>query len=112
MNILMLNTYDKGGGAEQVARDLFHAYRSAGHDARMSVRYKRSDDPNIFTLNPYQGTYLWSGICERLEHIVSKQPSIYGKFRWIDWLRRTAFPKRWLDHLSGTADFNYPFSWN
>ena len=29
----MLNTYDKGGGAEQVACDLFHAYRGAGHDA-------------------------------------------------------------------------------
>ena len=111
MNILILNTYDKGGGAEQAARDLFRSYRSAGHDARILVRYERTNDPNIFTLDPYQGTYFWSGWCATLEKIVGKQPSFYGKFHWIDWLRRAAFPKRWLDHLSGTEDFNYPFSW-
>ena len=112
MNILMLNTYDKGGGAEQVARDLFHAYRDAGHDARMLVRYKWTTDPNISTLNPYQGTYFGLGMCAKLENIINKQPSFYGKFHWIDWLRRFAFPKRWLDYLSGVDDFNYPFSWN
>ena len=112
MNILMLNTYDRGGGAEQVACDLFHAYRGAGHDARMLVRYQWTTDHNISTLNPYQGTYFWSGMCAKLENIISKQSSFYGKFHWLDWLRRTAFPKRWLDHLSGAADFNYPSSWN
>ena len=85
---------------------------NSGHDARMFVRYKRTNDPNIFTLNPYQGTYFWSGLCAKLEKIISKQTSLYGKFRWIDWLRRTAFPKRWLDHLSGVEDFNYPSSSN
>jgi glycosyltransferase involved in cell wall biosynthesis len=112
LNILILNTYDKGGGAEQVARDLFFAYRSAGHDARMLVRYKRTTNHNISMLNPYQGTYFWPGLCAKIENIISKKTSFRGKFHWIDWLRRTAFPKRWLDYLSGVEDFNYPFSLN
>ncbi len=110
MNILLLNTYDKGGGAEKVASDLLRAYRAAGHDARMFVRYKRGADDNVFPLDAYQNTNFWSRPLAGMDKQISARDSFRGKFRLIDWLRRSAFPQRWRDRLRGIEDFNYPAS--
>ncbi|MEW5939452.1 MAG: glycosyltransferase [Chloroflexota bacterium] len=110
MNILLLNTYDAGGGAENAARDLLRAYRDLGHDARLLVRHERGNDAYVQRLDPYAGTFFWGQWCAALEDWLDKRPAFPGKFRLMDWLRRTAHPQRWLDHLSGADDFTYPAS--
>ncbi|MEP7343521.1 MAG: glycosyltransferase [Acidobacteriota bacterium] len=47
MKILHYSTDDITGGAAKAAHRLHRALREAGHDSRMVVRYKKSDDPHV-----------------------------------------------------------------
>ena len=52
MQILQVSPDDGRGGAERIALDLHHAYRAAGHDARLVVGRRYNDDPTILSLDP------------------------------------------------------------
>lgn len=53
MKVLHLATSDGGeGGAAKAARAVHAALRAAGHESRMLVRQKRSDDPDVRELAP------------------------------------------------------------
>lgn len=112
MKILLLSTYDKGGGAEKVAYDLMSTYRSRGHEVRMLVRYRRTLDPDVQEVDPYKETSSWSGLCVSAERSLRSLPQFRGQYRLVDWLRRSAWPRRWLDQASGIEDFNYPYSYH
>ncbi len=55
MRVLIISTYDTGGGAAIAATRLMHALRSAGHDVSMAVRTQRSNDPSIFLAGNRKG---------------------------------------------------------
>jgi glycosyltransferase involved in cell wall biosynthesis len=111
MRILLLCTYDLGGGAEKVALDLLRVYRARGHDARLAVRYKRTDTAEVFEIDPYQRAAPWAKLCRLTERWVRQRSRFRGQYHVVDWLRRMALPRRWLDHWRGVEDFNYPYSW-
>jgi glycosyltransferase involved in cell wall biosynthesis len=111
VRVLLLSTYDRAGGAEKVAFDLCRSYRQQGHDARLFVRYKRTQEPFVREVDPYAQTMPWAPICRRLEAGVRVRPSFRGQYRLVDTLRRLALPRRWLDRWRGVEDFNYPYSW-
>lgn len=50
MNILQINTADRGGGAEGSAWNLFAAYQRRGHQSFMAVGQKFSDHPNVLEI--------------------------------------------------------------
>jgi len=110
MRILELSTYDRAGGAEKVAFDLYKAYRERGHDVRLLVRCKRTSEEGVFEVDPYQRTSPWAPACAALERWISRKPRFRGQGRLRKWLRRTAYPRRWLDLWRGIEDFNYPSS--
>ncbi|GHV32271.1 hypothetical protein FACS1894177_08170 [Bacteroidia bacterium] len=51
MNILIINTSERTGGAAVAANRLMKALRKEGHDAKMLVLDKQTDDLNVLTLN-------------------------------------------------------------
>lgn len=110
MNILILSTFDRAGGAERVALDLCRAYRQRGHDARMYVRYKRTEEAYIQEVNVYAHATPWAPACRGLESWVRQKPAFRGQYRLVDALRRTALPRRWLNRWQGIEDFCYPYS--
>lgn len=112
MNIAVLSTYDRAGGAEKVAFDLCRTYQDMGHDARLFVRHKRTKKSFVFELDPYCHTTPWGGLCRRLERLVRARPSFRGQYRLVDALRRLALPRRWWDRWRGIEDFNYPATWH
>jgi glycosyltransferase involved in cell wall biosynthesis len=112
MRILQLCTFDNGGGAEKVALELHRAYRQLGHSVRFLVKHKRTRDPDVYEIDPYFATSPVAPIFRRLDRSISSFRSFRGQYRLREWLRRTAWPKRWLDHWYGIEDFNYPYSWS
>lgn len=64
MRILQVNYSDVGGGAEKVAFSLFSAYRALGHDSRLAVGFRFTDDPDVMALRSALGSAwfnTWSG---------------------------------------------------
>ncbi len=51
MKILILSTFEKFGGAAIAANRLMKALRKSGVDAKMLVRDKQTDDPNVTSVN-------------------------------------------------------------
>ncbi len=59
MNILQVNTFDTGGGAEKVARTLHEAYLARGHQAWLAVSCQRGQIPNTLRLPHERYPTLW-----------------------------------------------------
>ncbi|MGI6574131.1 MAG: glycosyltransferase family 4 protein [Fermentimonas sp.] len=55
MRVLIISTYDTGGGAAIAASRLMHALQSAGHDVSMAVRTRRGNEPAVFTVGGRTG---------------------------------------------------------
>lgn len=106
----MLNTYDLAGGAEKVSFDLCRTYRQQGHDARLYVRYKRTQESFVREVDVYAQTRPWAPLCRRLETRVRARPRFRGQYRVVDALRRLALPRRGLAQWRGIEDFNYPYA--
>ena len=112
MKILVLSTYDQAGGAEKVAFDLCRSYRQHGHEVRLYVRYKRTQEPFVLEVDPYTQTTPWAPLSRWLESRVRARPKFRGQYRMVDALRRLALPRRWQHSWQGVEDFNYPYSWH
>ena len=58
MNILQINTSDKGGGAEGSAFNLFKEYKRRGHKSWMAVGKKKTSERNVFQIpNSYKNGF-------------------------------------------------------
>ncbi|MDR2410115.1 MAG: glycosyltransferase family 4 protein [Bacteroidales bacterium] len=51
MKILILSTFERAGGAAVAANRLMHALNKSGHEAKMLVRDKQTDDVNVVSIN-------------------------------------------------------------
>lgn len=111
MRIALICTYDRGGGAERISYDLFRSYQARGHDARLFVRTNYTTSAGVSEIDPYKGTAPWAALCAFGEQQLRQRPRFRGQARLIDWLRRSAWPQRWIDGLRGADDFNYPASY-
>lgn len=59
MNILQINATDIRGGAGKVGYDLHKALKKAGHNAKMLVRKKLTNDPDVISIHFDQHPYLY-----------------------------------------------------
>lgn len=107
MNILQVNTADRGGGAEGSAWNLFRAYRERGHESWMAVGRKDSDDPHIVEI-PRKHTAgpgaVLRWFADRLR-AMERLPKAEAIARRLDIL---ADPARRHDWIRGIEDFNFP----
>jgi glycosyltransferase involved in cell wall biosynthesis len=51
MKILILSTFERTGGAAVAANRLMQALNKTGHQAKMLVRDRQTDDPNVVSIN-------------------------------------------------------------
>ncbi len=112
MRILQVSTFDVGGGAEKVGRNLFEAYRRLGHQSWLAVGAKRDLDPDVLQIPRVAPEAAW---LERTAWKVSR--SLRGYQRTVPGIGRL---RRGLSRLTtnvpasnrefGLEEFTYPGS--
>jgi len=111
MRILQVSTRDIGGGAERVAWTLHHAYRQAGHEARLAVGKKVSADPSIEEIpnQVLREQAPWSGFFLRASQHIGRF-KVRGAWRAGRVLEGLAEPRRSWGRWRGHEDFYHPAS--
>ena len=112
LNILQVSTRDIAGGAERVAWDLFRTYREQGHGSWLAVGYKRSSDPDVFSICNDQAAAscarFWWRMHTRLQPYYGR---VWGARGLCRLTHRLAEPGGVLDTFRGIEDFRYPGTW-
>ena len=107
-----MSPLDLGGGAQQIAWNLFQAYRHLGIDSWMAVGKKRSNDPQVFEIAKIESTGLWAGLCNGLANSLTPlEGKVRGTLRLQAFLRQLAAGKDYVASLRGQEDFDFPGSW-
>lgn len=108
LRILQVNSRDSGGGAEQVAWNLFKAYQSLGHTSWLAVGLKQSQDPDVLTI-PHRRLGFWAWLSqEKPDSDSIKNRETTSGLNFISRVLATAIAIP--DHLLGIEDFNHPGS--
>lgn len=110
MNILQVNTADRGGGAEGSAWALYRGYARRGHGSWLAVGRKRSPDPGVFELPRPDAPTLPGRLLQRLARRLDRlacpaRPWPAGLARRLEIL---ADPARRTDWRHGREDFHFP----
>ena len=107
MNILIVNAEDFGGGANKIATSLLNRYNETGHRAKLLVREKNCNNPNIISVNnDAHRNIFWKFIC-KLQNYFLKERIKYVP-RLLGYLKLITEPKRTIFDLLGFEDFKYP----
>ena len=107
MNILIVNAEDFGGGANKIAISLLSRYNRLGHRAKLLVREKNCNNPNIISVNnDSHRNIFWKFIC-KLQNYFLKEKIKYVP-RLLGYLKLITEPKRTILDLLGFEDFKYP----
>ena len=110
MNILQINTADKGGGAEGSAFNLFRRYREAGHTSWLAVGTKYSDDHDVIEIPRQPEPGLKNAMFFRFANLARRldKRGLKGIRRLARILDRHAAPNRLQDWRSGREEFGFP----
>lgn len=108
LRVLQVSTADVRGGAEQVAWNLFSAYRGRGHDSWLAVGEKHGDDVDILPVPNAEERPAWSRfwfeVSDRLRgDRPSPLSSAAGRVAGV-----VANPARTFDYHTGREDFHFP----
>lgn len=107
-----MSPLDLGGGAQQIAWNLFQAYRQLGIDSWMAVGKKRSKDPQVFEIAQIQTAGWWASLCDGLVNSMSPlEGKVRGILRLQAFLHRVGAGKDYVASLRGQEDFHFPGSW-
>jgi hypothetical protein len=87
VKIIQISESDRGGGAERIASDLHRMSLAAGHDSRLVVGYKRSDDPTDTGLVPENGP---TRFAYRSLRFLERRSGVQARLYWMaaSWSRR------------------------
>jgi len=112
MRILQVSTFDVGGGAEKVGRDLLEAYRRRGLRSWLAVGAKRGRDPDVLEIPVIAPRANWPErsawkLNRRLSGLQRTMPGI-GRLR--RGLSRLTTNVRAANLEFGLEDFTYPGS--
>ena len=112
-NILQVSASDWGGGAANIAWNLFQAYRAREHNASLAVGAKRSSDPDVFLIANDAHRPRWSRWCKHAGESVAREANDFGGAGWI----REAFsfvarPRNQLEIWRGHENYDFPGSWH
>lgn len=111
--ILQVSPLDLGGGAQQIAWNLFQAYRRNGIDSWMAVGKKRSQDFQVFEIARTRSSGWWASLCDGLSNVLAPLAGkVRGILRLQAFLHRIGAGKDFIASLRGQEDFDFPGSWN
>jgi glycosyltransferase involved in cell wall biosynthesis len=105
LRILQVSTSDKQGGAEGVAWNLFTEYRKRGHDSKMAVGVKRSDDPDVIMIPNEESRKSWVRFFRTLSMRLQMETRETPLSRLAGIL---AEPIRRFGYFRGVEDFHFP----
>jgi glycosyltransferase involved in cell wall biosynthesis len=110
LRILQVSTADVRGGAEQVAWNLFRAYRARGYASWLAVGEKHSDDPDVHVIPNDAARHpwarFWTGVADRLGPSGGRPAAPAAALSRL--AGAVAQPGRRLDYHRGREDFNFP----
>lgn len=86
LRILLANTLDQEGGAEQVAWSLLQGYRNRGHAAWLAVGVKKSRDHHVLMIDNTKTRNPWARFWWRAQRRATMKHGRYS--RWGEKLRR------------------------
>ena len=110
MNILQINTADKGGGAEGSAFNLFKRYREAGHTSWLAVGTKYTSDPDVFEIPRLPAPGLLNALSFKAANLARTwdKRGIKGMRRLARILDRYANPMRLQAWRQGREEYDFP----
>lgn len=114
MNILQVSTYEKGGGAEAIAWQLFEQYRRRGHRSTLAVGQKQSEDPDVRPLiEAVKAHGKGSGLDKVGRWLAAYEGRVRGAWRLRRWIEAyISRPHNWWNVRMGRENFNFPETWN
>jgi glycosyltransferase involved in cell wall biosynthesis len=113
LTVLQVSALDRAGGAEQVAWNLFDAYRSLGILSWMAVGKKRSKDSNVFVINEKPSQGWWVHLCQGLANALNPfAGKLRGVLRLQAALRSISKGRDWIADQRGEENFYFPGSWD
>ena len=113
LTVLQVSALDRAGGAEQVAWNLFQAYKQAGLASWMAVGKKRSNDSNVFVINEKPSHDWWKNVCQGFANTLNPLAGkLRGVLRLQAWLRSISKGRDWIADQRGEEDFYFPGSWD
>jgi len=109
LKILQISTFDIGGGAENIALNLFKSYNELDHISWLAVGYKRGDDQNILEIPRNYISSPFSQALFQLRDWLHVQNRLIPGMWWrlsevVDWI---AQPETKWDRHWGIEDFHY-----
>jgi glycosyltransferase involved in cell wall biosynthesis len=106
MRILQVSTFDRAGGAEDIAYGLHRAWLERGHDSHIAVGVKRGDDPRVLTIPNLKTRPRLARMAYPLEtRLRQNEPNGVRAARA---LAVATDPRRYSEVLRGHEDFDFP----
>jgi glycosyltransferase involved in cell wall biosynthesis len=100
VRVLLINTSDAGGGAQEIGARLMRELRARGHEAAMEVGHRAGHEPGVEVIPNWEKRTPVARGAEHLGH-VTKQ----------NWIRRAGEPLRTARVRRGEEDFDFPGTW-
>jgi glycosyltransferase involved in cell wall biosynthesis len=109
VNILQINTADRGGGAEGSALGLFQRYRELGHGSWLAVGRNYSNDPDVLEIPRLPARGMSRRLLQMAAEIArASDPALPGARRLARCLDRLASPQRLADWRAGREEMDFP----
>jgi len=110
LSVLMVNTSDSGGGAEQIAANLVRFYRALGMRVTFAVGASRQNPGGSVSLQNWEHRSPWARAMSRLADRLSAGDKTYATIGLLQRGMRgcVAEPRRWLHSRLGHEDFEFP----
>ncbi|MBQ7650283.1 MAG: glycosyltransferase [Victivallales bacterium] len=105
MNILQINTSDKGGGAEGSAYNLMRSFRDAGHNSWLAVGTRYRDDKDVFEIPREAPKRTFLKLANGMRTLDRR--GITGARRLARILDRLATPARLHEWRDGLEEFEF-----
>lgn len=109
LTITQVSTFERGGGAENVAWNLFRGYRARGHRSFLVVGRGASGDPDVYQFDDLDGRSAWAQALLRARRrlLGRENPAAVQAARV---LRVLAEPGREWSRRQGREDMEFPGS--
>jgi glycosyltransferase involved in cell wall biosynthesis len=106
LHIVSASTWDSGGGAERIARELHESYLAAGEDSWLAVGTKLGSDPHTVEVPNRARRSAWARTWMNAADALPQRGAGFHAAKILRGI--VAEPARWARRRRGLEDFNFP----